>query len=78
MVRDRCGTPRRADREDGHGQAQRVESESGVTHTHGLTSPLRYTFGSALFVGWVAGGLTLIGGVMMCIACRGLVPEETT
>ncbi|KAM9187853.1 claudin-18 isoform 2-T2 [Trichechus inunguis] len=37
----------------------------------------RYTFGSALFVGWVAGGLTLIGGVMMCIACRGLVPEET-
>ncbi|XP_029472933.1 claudin-18 isoform X1 [Rhinatrema bivittatum] len=38
----------------------------------------RYTFGSALFVGWVAGGLTLIGGVMMCIACRGLMPEETT
>nr|XP_017519492.2 claudin-18 isoform X2 [Manis javanica] len=37
----------------------------------------RYTFGSALFVGWVAGGLTLIGGVMMCIACRGLAPEET-
>ncbi|XP_006846672.1 PREDICTED: claudin-18 [Chrysochloris asiatica] len=37
----------------------------------------RYTFGSALFVGWVAGGLTLIGGVMMCIACRGLMPEET-
>uniref|UniRef100_A0A8C5MBQ7 Claudin n=1 Tax=Leptobrachium leishanense TaxID=445787 RepID=A0A8C5MBQ7_9ANUR len=38
----------------------------------------RYTFGSALFVGWVAGGLTLIGGVMMCVACRGLMPEETT
>ncbi|XP_030072914.1 claudin-18 isoform X2 [Microcaecilia unicolor] len=38
----------------------------------------RYTFGSALFVGWVAGGLTLIGGVMMCIACRGLMPEENT
>ncbi|KAK2090386.1 Claudin-18, partial [Saguinus oedipus] len=36
-----------------------------------------YTFGAALFVGWVAGGLTLIGGVMMCIACRGLAPEET-
>uniref|UniRef100_A0A8C8X9W4 Claudin 18 n=1 Tax=Panthera leo TaxID=9689 RepID=A0A8C8X9W4_PANLE len=42
------------------------------------TVQTRYTFGSALFVGWVAGGLTLIGGVMMCIACRGLVPEETT
>ncbi|XP_004413311.1 PREDICTED: claudin-18 isoform X2 [Odobenus rosmarus divergens] len=41
------------------------------------TVQTRYTFGSALFVGWVAGGLTLIGGVMMCIACRGLVPEET-
>ncbi|XP_023043630.1 claudin-18 isoform X3 [Piliocolobus tephrosceles] len=38
---------------------------------------LRYTFGAALFVGWVAGGLTLVGGVMMCIACRGLAPEET-
>ncbi|KAG8511449.1 Claudin-18, partial [Galemys pyrenaicus] len=42
------------------------------------TVQTRYTFGSALFVGWVAGGLTLIGGVMMCIACRGLVPEETS
>ncbi|XP_076986334.1 claudin-18 isoform X1 [Tamandua tetradactyla] len=41
------------------------------------TVQTRYTFGSALFVGWVAGGLALIGGVMMCIACRGLVPEES-
>nr|XP_021515813.1 claudin-18 [Meriones unguiculatus] len=36
-----------------------------------------YTFGAALFVGWVAGGLTLIGGVMMCIACRGLTPDDS-
>ncbi|XP_012580224.1 PREDICTED: claudin-18 [Condylura cristata] len=42
------------------------------------TVQTRYTFGSALFVGWVAGGLTLIGGVMMSIACRGLVPEESS
>lgn len=41
------------------------------------TVQTRYTFGAALFVGWVAGGLTLIGGVMMCIACRGLAPNET-
>ncbi|XP_074157719.1 claudin-18 [Sminthopsis crassicaudata] len=41
------------------------------------TVQTRYTFGSALFVGWVAGGLAVIGGIMMCIACRGLVPEET-
>ncbi|XP_004453830.1 claudin-18 [Dasypus novemcinctus] len=41
------------------------------------TVQTRYTFGAALFVGWVAGGLTLIGGVMMCIACRGLVPEDS-
>ncbi|KAL4823957.1 hypothetical protein H8958_011518 [Nasalis larvatus] len=41
------------------------------------TIQTRYTFGAALFVGWVAGGLTLVGGVMMCIACRGLAPEET-
>ncbi|XP_062901060.1 claudin-18-like [Mobula hypostoma] len=37
----------------------------------------RYTFGSALFVGWVSGGLLLIGGIVMCIACKGMVPEET-
>lgn len=37
----------------------------------------RYTFGSALFVGWVAGGLALVGGIMMCLACKGLVPEES-
>nr|XP_056706248.1 claudin-18 [Euleptes europaea] len=41
------------------------------------TLQTRYTFGSALFVGWVAGGLALVGGIMMCIACRGLVPEKT-
>lgn len=55
------------------GGAWRVWSTTFIA----IISPLRYTFGSALFVGWVAGGLTLIGGVMMCIACRGLVPEET-
>ncbi|KAM4821705.1 claudin-18 isoform 1-T1 [Thomomys bottae] len=41
------------------------------------TVQTRYTFGAALFVGWVAGGLTLIGGVLMCIACRGLTPDDT-
>ncbi|XP_072851952.2 claudin-18 isoform X1 [Pogona vitticeps] len=41
------------------------------------TLTTRYTFGAALFVGWVAGGLALVGGIMLCIACRGLVPEET-
>lgn len=39
--------------------------------------PHRYTFGSALFVGWVSGGLLLVGGIVMCIACKGMVPEET-
>ncbi|XP_015669650.1 claudin-18 [Protobothrops mucrosquamatus] len=38
---------------------------------------VRYTFGAALFVGWVAGGLAFVGGILMCVACRGLVPEET-
>ncbi|KAM4041086.1 claudin-18 isoform 2-T2 [Anomaloglossus baeobatrachus] len=51
---------------------------SGMGGMGGLqTLQTRYTFGSALFVGWVAGGVTLIGGIMMCIACRGLMPEET-
>ncbi|XP_063298313.1 claudin-18 isoform X1 [Pelobates fuscus] len=52
---------------------------SGMGGMGGMqTLQTRYTFGSALFVGWVAGGLALVGGVMMCIACRGLTPEETT
>ncbi|XP_004917830.1 claudin-18 isoform X1 [Xenopus tropicalis] len=51
---------------------------SGMGGMGGLqTLQTRYTFGAALFVGWVAGGLTMIGGVMMCIACRGLMPEES-
>ncbi|XP_069831783.1 claudin-18 isoform X2 [Dendropsophus ebraccatus] len=52
---------------------------SGFSGMGGLqTLQTRYTFGSALFVGWVAGGITFIGGIMMCIACRGLMPPETT
>ena len=64
------------DQEDEHGQIHRVEPGQSATFT-ATVSPPRYTFGAALFVGWVAGGLTLIGGVLMCIACRGLAPEET-
>ncbi|XP_006177520.2 claudin-18 isoform X1 [Camelus dromedarius] len=57
-----------------------MSTASMYTGLGGMVQTLqtRYTFGAALFVGWVAGGLTLIGGVMMCIACRGLAPEETS
>ncbi|XP_017553418.1 claudin-18-like [Pygocentrus nattereri] len=43
-----------------------------------IGSPLtpRYTFGSALFVGWVAGGLLVVSGVLLCLACRGMMPEK--
>uniref|UniRef100_A0A3B3QZF0 Claudin 18 n=1 Tax=Paramormyrops kingsleyae TaxID=1676925 RepID=A0A3B3QZF0_9TELE len=40
-------------------------------------SCFRYTFGPALFVGWVAGGILTVGGVMMCVACKGLQPEKS-
>ncbi|XP_055779548.1 claudin-18-like [Salvelinus fontinalis] len=36
----------------------------------------RYTFGTALFVGWIGGAVLVVGGVMMCIACRGMIPSE--
>ncbi|XP_035509810.1 claudin-18-like [Morone saxatilis] len=44
----------------------------------GLTGSLtpRYTFGPALFVGWIGGAILVIGGVMMCLACRGMTPEK--
>ncbi|XP_056606992.1 claudin-18-like [Triplophysa dalaica] len=43
-----------------------------------IGSPLtpRYTFGSALFVGWVGGALLVVGGVLMCVACRSMMPEK--
>ncbi|XP_064859250.1 claudin-18-like isoform X2 [Oncorhynchus nerka] len=36
----------------------------------------RYTFGTALFVGWIGGAVLVIGGVMMCIAFRGMIPSK--
>ncbi|XP_028260633.1 claudin-18-like isoform X2 [Parambassis ranga] len=50
----------------------------GMGGVGGLTGALtpRYTFGPALFVGWVGAGLLVVGGIMMCLACRGLAPDR--
>ncbi|GAA6099626.1 claudin-18-like [Tachysurus ichikawai] len=50
----------------------------GVVGSGLVGSPLtpRYTFGSALFVGWVGGGVLFVGGILLCLACRGLMPEK--
>ncbi|KAI3369079.1 hypothetical protein L3Q82_026045, partial [Scortum barcoo] len=45
----------------------------GVALTGSLTP--RYTFGSALFVGWIGGAILVIGGIMMCLACRGMASD---
>ncbi|MGH0123053.1 UNVERIFIED_CONTAM: hypothetical protein FKN15_047463 [Acipenser sinensis] len=37
----------------------------------------RYTFGPALFMGWVGGAVLVVGGIMMCVACKGMAPEKT-
>ncbi|XP_062387267.1 claudin-18 isoform X2 [Sardina pilchardus] len=37
----------------------------------------RYTFGPALFVAWVGGALVLLGGILDCVAYKGLLPEKT-
>ncbi|XP_034035021.1 claudin-18-like isoform X1 [Thalassophryne amazonica] len=44
----------------------------------GLTGALapRYTFGPALFVGWIGAAVLFIGGIFMCLACRGMSPEK--
>ncbi|XP_063056536.1 claudin-18-like isoform X1 [Engraulis encrasicolus] len=36
----------------------------------------RYTFGSALFVGWCGGAVLVIGGIIMSLACRGMMPQQ--
>ncbi|KAM6963182.1 claudin-18-like [Aplochiton taeniatus] len=47
----------------------------GIGGLGGSLTP-RYTFGPALFVGWIGGAVLLIGGIMMCLACRGMMPEK--
>ncbi|XP_068563282.1 claudin-18-like isoform X2 [Cebidichthys violaceus] len=44
----------------------------------GLTGSLtpRYTFGPALFVGWIGAAILVIGGIMMCLACRGMSSDS--
>lgn len=51
---------------------------SGFSNVGGLTGALtpRYTFGSALFVGWIGGAILFIGGILMCLACRAMTPEK--
>ncbi|KAL4630700.1 claudin-18 [Arapaima gigas] len=48
----------------------------GIGSIGGPITP-RYTFGPALFVGWVGGGVLAVGGIMMCVACKGLQPEKS-
>ncbi|XP_039463185.1 claudin-18 isoform X2 [Oreochromis aureus] len=51
---------------------------SGTANVGGLTGTLtpRYTFGPALFVGWIGGAILFIGGILMCLACRAMTPED--
>ncbi|XP_056459720.1 claudin-18-like isoform X1 [Gadus chalcogrammus] len=50
----------------------------GMGGVSGMGSGLRpqYTFGPALFVGWIGSAILVIGGVLMCLACRGMVSED--
>ncbi|XP_041751670.1 claudin-18 isoform X2 [Coregonus clupeaformis] len=38
----------------------------------------RYTFGPALFVAWIGAALLLLGGILKCVAFRGLQPDKST
>uniref|UniRef100_A0A8B9HXN8 Claudin n=1 Tax=Astyanax mexicanus TaxID=7994 RepID=A0A8B9HXN8_ASTMX len=51
-------------------------SVGGFGGSFGSTGFVGYTFGAALFVGWVGGGILLVAGVMLCLACRGMMPEK--
>ncbi|XP_064194283.1 claudin-18 isoform X2 [Anguilla rostrata] len=48
----------------------------GMGGIGGTLTP-RYTFGPALFVGWVGGAVLFIGGILGCLAYRGLVPDKS-
>ncbi|KAM3875840.1 claudin-18-like [Diretmus argenteus] len=50
---------------------------SGGGNKGGLTlGPTGYSFGPALFVGWVSAAVLVVGGVTTCLACRGMVPDK--
>ncbi|XP_071373000.1 claudin-18 [Centroberyx affinis] len=36
----------------------------------------RYTFGPALFVAWIGGGVLVVGGILKSLAFRGMVEDE--
>ncbi|XP_034737060.1 claudin-18-like [Etheostoma cragini] len=48
---------------------------AGIGGLSGNLTP-RYTFGPALFVGWIGGAILFVGGIMMCLACRGMTPDR--
>ncbi|XP_062852560.1 claudin-18-like [Trichomycterus rosablanca] len=50
----------------------------GLGSTGFVGSPLtpRYTFGAALFVGWIGGAVLFVAGIMLCLACRGMMPDD--
>ncbi|XP_066497255.1 claudin-18 [Hoplias malabaricus] len=43
----------------------------------GMSTATTYTFGTALFVAWVGGGVLVIGGVLKCVAFKGMYAEYT-
>ncbi|KAJ4943099.1 hypothetical protein JOQ06_005608 [Pogonophryne albipinna] len=53
-----------------------VQSFRFTTYSDGNLTP-RYTFGPALFVGWIGAAVLFIGGIMLCLACRGMTSETT-
>ncbi|KAL1022897.1 hypothetical protein UPYG_G00033890 [Umbra pygmaea] len=61
--------------EGGYGGGGMGGMGGGIAGLGGSLTP-RYTFGPALFVGWIGGSVLVVGGVMMCMACRGMVPQE--
>ena len=42
---------------------------SAQSHLMVSSTPRRYEFGPALFVGWAAAGLALLGGSFLCCTC---------
>ncbi|XP_076832372.1 claudin-18 isoform X2 [Brachyhypopomus gauderio] len=49
----------------------------GMPQMEGMQMATTYTFGPALFVAWIGGGLMQIGGVLKCVAFKGMHDETT-
>lgn len=64
---DACEAPASAPHVQPSLCSARAEAQA---HLMASSTPCRYEFGPALFLGWAAAGLAMLGGSFLCCTCQ--------